>query len=91
MDVNDVKTAVTLVRRVTLCKCDGEHCRRHSATCTLCHSNPETENIMKPRTPIGKFTALRLLYTSSLTVHSAELTVEVAAYLANWLMEMSIP
>ncbi|KRZ94459.1 hypothetical protein T08_6278 [Trichinella sp. T8] len=28
-----------LVRRVTLCKCDGKHCRWHSATCTLCYSN----------------------------------------------------
>ncbi|KRZ96010.1 hypothetical protein T08_7224 [Trichinella sp. T8] len=27
------------VRRVTLCKCDGKHCRWHSATGTLCYSN----------------------------------------------------
>ncbi|KRY27756.1 hypothetical protein T01_6730 [Trichinella spiralis] len=30
------------VRRVTLCKCVGEHSRWHSATCTLCYSNTET-------------------------------------------------
>ncbi|KRZ91700.1 hypothetical protein T08_10773, partial [Trichinella sp. T8] len=30
---------VVIVRRVTLCKCDGKHCRWHSATCTLCYSN----------------------------------------------------
>ncbi|KRX32841.1 hypothetical protein T05_14621 [Trichinella murrelli] len=27
------------VRRVTLCKCDGKHCRWHSSTGTLCYSN----------------------------------------------------
>ncbi|KRY35861.1 hypothetical protein T01_5491 [Trichinella spiralis] len=46
---------------------NSEHCRWHSATCTLRHSNPETKNMMKPRTSIGKLTALRLLYSSSMT------------------------
>ncbi|XP_003373790.1 hypothetical protein Tsp_10772 [Trichinella spiralis] len=27
------------VRRVTLCKCDGKHCRWHSATSTLRYAN----------------------------------------------------
>ncbi|KRY29303.1 hypothetical protein T01_12942 [Trichinella spiralis] len=37
----EVTTAcpLRLVRRVTLCKYDGKHCRWHSATCTLCYSN----------------------------------------------------
>ncbi|XP_003373786.1 hypothetical protein Tsp_10753 [Trichinella spiralis] len=33
------KITMLPVRRVTLCKCEGKHCRWHSATCTLCYAN----------------------------------------------------
>ncbi|KRX71462.1 hypothetical protein T06_10938 [Trichinella sp. T6] len=29
------------VSRVSLCKCEDDYCRWHSATCTFSHSNPE--------------------------------------------------
>ncbi|KRX12334.1 hypothetical protein T07_14243, partial [Trichinella nelsoni] len=54
---NDGKLTI-FVSRVSLCKCEGEYCRWHSATCTVCHPNPENVLITHCIALFGHFGAL---------------------------------